>query len=134
MPLQSDTLAKKAGGRDTARKRAILLMLEQHNEHDYSERGAPPYTAGQVADCVGGSRPSVSRTLRGMVAAGLLVAVRHRDDVWNAIAQNFIEKPVTAYYSARTMERDKVLAKTWADGAGERSAQAMDAMVKAFSR
>jgi len=134
VPLQSDTLAKKAGGRDTARKRAILLMLEQHNEHEYSERGAPPYTASQVADCVGGSRPSVARTLRGMVAAGLLVAVRHRDDVWNAIAQNFIEMPVTAYYSARTMERDKVLAKAWADGAGERSAQAMAAMVKAFSR
>jgi hypothetical protein len=69
VPLQSDTLAKKAGGRDTARKRAILLMLEQHNEHDYSERGAP-YTASQVADCIGGSRASVARTLRGMVAAG----------------------------------------------------------------
>jgi hypothetical protein len=52
-----------------------------------------------------------------------LVAVRHRDDVWNAIAQNFIEMPVTAYYSARTMERDKVLAKAWTDGAGERSAR-----------
>lgn len=133
MTLQSDTLTKQAGGRDTARKRAILLMLEQHDEYDYSERGAPPYNATQIAECIGGSRPSVARTLRGMATAGLLVAVKHRDDVWNAIAQNFIEMPVTAYYSARTMERDKVLAKAWADGAEERSSQAMAAMVKAFS-
>lgn len=134
MPLQSDTLTQKAGGRDTARKRDILLMLEQHNEHDYLERGAPPYSATIIAEYVGGSRPSVARTLRGMVAAGLLVAVKHRDDVWNAIAQSHVEMPVTAYYSTRTMERDKVLAKAWADGAEERSSQAMAAIVAAFSR
>jgi len=130
--LQSDTLTKQAGGRDTARKRAILLMLEQHDEHDYIERGAPPYSATQIAEYIGGSRPSVARTLRNMAAAGLLVSVKHRDDVWNAIAQNFIEMPVTAYYSARTVERDKVLAKAWADGAEERSNQAMAAMKRAF--
>ncbi|WP_159876861.1 hypothetical protein [Aquitalea denitrificans] len=133
MTLQSDTLTKQAGGRDTARKRAILLMLEQHDKHDYSERGAPPYSAAKIAGHIGGSRPSVARTLRGMAAAGLLVAVRHRDEVWNAIAQNFIEMPVTAYYSARTMERDKVLAKAWADGAEERSSQAMAGMRAAFT-
>ncbi len=133
MTLQSDTLTKQTGRRDTARKRAILLMLEQHDEHDYLERGAPPYCASTIADRIGGSRPSVARTLRGMAAAGLLVAVRHRDEVWNAIAQSFVEMPVTAYYSARTMERDKAVAKAWADGAEERSSQAMAAMVKAFS-
>jgi hypothetical protein len=105
-PLQSDTLAKKAGGRDTARKRAILLMLEQHNEHDYSERRAALH---RQPGC--GLHRWKSRQRGPPCEAWLLLGYWWQYDtvtMWNAIAQNFIEMPVTAYYSARTMERDKV--------------------------
>lgn len=119
--------------RDTPRKRAILHMLEDHNEFDYREYGPPPYSATLIAGRIGGSVQSVARTLRTMAKAGQLVAVRHREEVWNAIAQSHIDMPVTAYYSARTVARDKALAKAWADGTEARSNQAMAAMVQAFA-
>lgn len=112
------------GTRDTNRKRAILQMLEQHGEWAYLEYGPPPYTATTIASQIGGSAQSVARTLRGMAKVGKVVTVRDRQEVWNAIAQGHIEMPVTAYYSARTMEQDMAAAKVWRDGAGQRSQQA----------
>jgi hypothetical protein len=97
-PLQSDTLAKKAGGRDTARKRAILLMLEQHNEHDYSERGAP-YTASQVADCIGGSRASVARPCEAWLLLGywwydtVTMWERHRAELYRNARHGLLQRP-----------------------------------------
>jgi hypothetical protein len=126
VPCRSDTLASST--RDTARKRAILQMLEEHDESTYSEYGPPPYSASTIAHEIGGSVPSVARTLRGMAKAGALVAVKDRQDVWNAIAATFMEGTVTAYYSARTMEADMVTAKAWRDGAAERSRLALESM------
>ncbi|HDR9101144.1 TPA: hypothetical protein QDB15_006001 [Burkholderia vietnamiensis] len=111
--------------RDTKRKRAILQMLEEHGEREYLEYGPPPYNATTIADEIGGSAQSVARTLRGMAKDGLLVAVRDRQDVWNAIAGGHIEMPVTAYFSARTVERDRAAAQAWRDGAAERSEVAL---------
>ncbi|WP_274771258.1 hypothetical protein [Chromobacterium amazonense] len=119
--------------RDTQRKRAILRMLEQHSQRDYQEIGPPPWNATTIAGQIGGSVQSVARTLRAMAKAGQVVAVQHREEVWNAIAQGFIERRVTAYYSASTMEHDMAAAKLWADGAGERSRRALDEMQAAFS-
>lgn len=118
--------------RDTPRKRAILQMLEEHGEWEYGEYGPPPYNATLIAEQIGGSAQSVARTLRTMAKEGQLVAVRHRDEVWNAIAQNHIETTVTAYYSARTMADDIAAAKAWADGADERAASAFGAIKAAF--
>jgi hypothetical protein len=114
--------------RDTERKRAILLMLEEHGERDYLEYGPPPYNATTIAAQIGGSAQSVARTLRSMATAGVLVAVKDRQEIWNAIAQGHIETTVTAYYSARTMARDKVWAKVWHDTAHERSERALEAL------
>ncbi|MDE1714499.1 hypothetical protein PWG14_18505 (plasmid) [Chromobacterium amazonense] len=107
-------------------------MLEQHDKATYMEIGPPPWSATTIAGQIGGSVQSVARTLRMMAKAGQLVSVPHRDEVWNAIAQGFIERPVTAYYSASTMEHDMAAAKLWRDGAEERSQRAMAAMAEAF--
>lgn len=118
--------------RDTARKRAILKMLEVQTERDRLEYGIPPYTATTIAEEIGGSVQSVARTLRGMAKDGQLIAVRDRQDVWNAIADGHIEMTVTAYYSARTMEHDMAAAKLWADGADERQRLALEGFSQAF--
>jgi hypothetical protein len=120
--------------RDTERKRAILQLLEQHDEADYLEHWPPPYTATAIARRIGGSVQSVARTLRGMAKDGLLVAVRERQDTWNAIAQRSMAMTVTAYFSARTMSRDVELAAAWRNGAAARSRVAGDRMVAAFSQ
>jgi len=120
--------------RDTERKRAIIDMLENHTEADYSEYGPPPYNATTIAAQIGGSVQSVARTLRGMAATGVLVAVKDRQDCWNAIADGFIETTVTAYYSASTMDRDKVWAKVWRDGSEERSDRALEQLKAVFGR
>ncbi|MFP4901361.1 hypothetical protein ACLFKT_19845 [Paraburkholderia sp. BR14261] len=100
-------------------------MLEEHGESEYREYGPPPYTATTIAFRIGGSAQSVARTLRGMAQDGLLVAVRDKQEVWNAIAGSHIETTVTAYFSARTMERDIAAAKAWRAGAAGRSAAAL---------
>ena len=119
--------------RNTERKRAILEMLEQHDESDYLERGTPPYSATAIAGRIGGRTQSVARTLRSMAKDGLLVAVRDRQETWNAIAQTFIDMPVAAYFSARTMERDIEAARAWRDGAAERSGVALNKFTTAFA-
>lgn len=120
------------GMRATKRKRAILEVLEAHGELSYGEYGPPPYTATTITRRVGGSVQSVARTLRGMATSGLLVAVRDRQEVWNAIASSPIASTVTAYYSARTMVRDIAAAKVWKDGANARSRLAEQALMAAF--
>ncbi|MBJ9674504.1 hypothetical protein [Burkholderia gladioli] len=107
-------------------------MLEQHDESVYSEIGAPPWTATTIASQVGGSIQSVARTLRAMALAGDIVAVRDRQSVYNAISRGSIETPVTAYYSASTMERDLALAKAWKAGSSERSTAAFEIMTARF--
>nr|WP_199066375.1 helix-turn-helix transcriptional regulator [Chromobacterium sp. ASV5] len=119
--------------RDTQRKRAILRMLEQHDKSDYLEIGPPPWDATTIAEQIGGSVQSVARTLRAMAKAGVLVSVEHRTEVWNAIAQGFTERRVTAYYSARTMEHDMAAAKLWRDTAEDRSREAVAGMLAAFA-
>lgn len=119
--------------RSTARKRAILLMLEQHDESDYREIGPPPWTATTIAGQVGGSVQSVARTLRAMALAGDIVAVRDRQEVFNAIARSGIMAPVTAYFSAATMARDVARGQAWAAGAADRSRIALDAMTSKFN-
>lgn len=114
--------------RSTGRKRAILELLEQHDEWHYAEYGTPPYSATDIAEVIGGSRSSVARTLRDMAAAGDLVAVRCKQDVWNAIAGGHIEMTVTAYYSAHTMERDKAIADEWLAGSQARQEAALARM------
>jgi hypothetical protein len=99
--------------RDTERKRAIFKMLEEHAQCEYAEYGPPPYSATTIASRIGGSVQSVARTLRGMANDGQLVAVRERQSVWNAIVRGHIDMTVTAYYSARTMERDMMTAQAW---------------------
>jgi hypothetical protein len=116
--------------RDTKRKRAVLQMLEQHGEADYVEHGPPPYSATTIAQRIGGSAQSVARTLRGMARDGLLVAVRDRQGVWNAIANGHIETTVTAYYSAQTMARDIAAANAWQDGSPGRSAKALENILR----
>jgi hypothetical protein len=120
--------------RDTKRKRAILQALEAHSEAEYLEYGAPPYSATTIAAQIGGSVQSVARTLRGMAKDGLIVAVRDKQDVWNAIAGGYIGATVAAYYSARTMERDIAAAKAWRAGAPDRSREALNAMVARLGR
>lgn len=117
------------GMRATKRKRAILEVLEAHSELAYGEYGPPPYTATTIARRVGGSVQSVARTLRGMAKSGLLVAVRDRQEVWNAIARSPLASTVTAYYSARTMERDIAVAQAWHAGAPKRSQEAMESIL-----
>ena len=107
--------------RDTNRKRAIIQLLEEHTETDYREYGTPPYSATTIAGEIDGSVQSVARTLRGMAEDGLLVSVRAKQPVWNSIAHGHIDMTVTAYWSARTMERDIARVKAWKDGAGKRS-------------
>ncbi|HDR9274895.1 TPA: hypothetical protein QDB24_002976 [Burkholderia vietnamiensis] len=119
--------------RDTKRKRAVLRVLEEHGEHEYLEYGPPPYTASTIAGEVGGSVQSVARTLRGMAKAGQVIAVRDRQEVWNAIAHGHIETTVTAYYSARTMERDIAAAQAWRAGAPERSREAMESILASLA-
>jgi len=119
--------------RDTARKRAILQMLQDHGEREYLEYGPPPYNAATIAEQIGGSLPSVARTLRTMAKAGQLVAVKDRQEIWNAIAQTHIDMPVTAYYSASTMDIDMAKATAWKDGADERARHALDGMARAFA-
>ncbi|AYQ89191.1 hypothetical protein EDD84_18730 [Burkholderia gladioli] len=118
--------------RSTARKRAILLMLEQHDESDYREIGAPPWTATTIASHVGGSVQSVARTLRAMAQAGNVVAVRDKQEVYNAIARAGINMPVVAYFSSATMERDLAIAKAWKAGSSERSTAAFEIMTARF--
>lgn len=118
--------------RDTARKRAILEMLERCDEGQRLEFGMPPYSASIISAKIGGSVQSVARTLRGMAKDGQLIAVRDRQEVWNAIADGHIEMTVTAYYSARTMEHDMAAAKLWADGADERQRLALEGFSQAF--
>lgn len=114
--------------RNTKRKRAILAFLE--GEHDFLEYGTAPYSATVIAEVIGdGSVQSVARTLRGMAKVGLLVSVKDRQPVWNAIAQGDIDTGVTAYYSVRTMEHDILAAKMWHDGAADRSARAFQSMM-----
>jgi hypothetical protein len=130
----------------TSRKTAILEFLED-DEHCYQEYGTPPYNATTIANqtepepsengdwrATAQTVQSVARTLRGMTKEGLLVAVRNRQEVWNAIAGNGIDMPVTAYYSARTMERDKQLAQAWQDGAAERSERAFQSFAAAIAQ
>ncbi|MGF6974913.1 DNA-binding transcriptional ArsR family regulator [Paraburkholderia sp. JPY465] len=120
--------------RDTKRKRAILQMLEEHGEWEYLEYGPPPYTATKIAERIGGSVQSVARTLRGMAKDELLIAVRDRQEVWNAIARGHIDMTVTAYFSARTVDRDIAAGKAWEDGFADRSREAGRSILAAFSR
>jgi predicted transcriptional regulator len=108
-------------------------VLEEHGQWEYAEYGPPPYTATTIATHIGGSVQSVARTLRGMTQDGFLVAVRDRQEVWNAIANGHIESTVTAYYSALTIERDIATAKAWHDGATARSAEAEQSILAALS-
>ena len=105
-----------------------MRMLEEHGEPEYLEYGPPPYNATTVANQIGGSVQSVARTLRGMAKDGQVVPVRDRQEVWNAIAHGHIETTVTAYYSARTMQRDMALAEAWRDGGSERSRAAAETL------
>lgn len=119
--------------RDTIRKGAILRLLEEHGEWEYGEHGPPPYSATTIATHIGGSLQSVARTLRGMAKDGLLVAVRDRQDVWNAIVNGYKGSTVTAYYSGRTMEREIATARAWQDGAPARSKEAERSILTALS-
>ncbi|MEX3982788.1 hypothetical protein AB4Y45_27830 [Paraburkholderia sp. EG287A] len=134
----------------TARKVAILRMLEEHDESTYEEIGIPPYTATDIAqyiDWFGGEngRPEIkwveqpdgtrtssdpnrmwrapasvvqsfARTLRGMVAEGLLVSVREKQDTLNGISGRTMEMPRVCYWSVRTFERDMRRAQAWRAG------------------
>lgn len=51
---------------------------------------------------------SFARTLRGMVKEGLLVCVREKQQTLNGISGTYIDMPRVAYYSARTMEQNKL--------------------------
>jgi hypothetical protein len=118
--------------RSTNRKFLILEFLEEDGDRDPIENGLPPYNATTIANVIEGSWSefgpkaspsavqSVARTLRGMVKEGVLVAVREKQPVHNAIADNMIMTPVTCYYSARTMEHDIQRAKVWEAGGAER--------------
>ncbi|WP_186198196.1 hypothetical protein [Burkholderia gladioli] len=121
--------------RDTERKRAIIDMLEEHGEWIYQEILPPPWNAATIASQIGGSTQSVARTLRTMAQAGKVVAVKTRLPVWNAIAGNAVDMPVTAYYSARTMERDIEIARAWhADSKARSDAASQEIARKLVSR
>jgi len=51
---------------------------------------------------------SFARTLRSMAAEGLLVQVREKQQTMNAITGNHIDMPRVAYYSAKTMDDNKL--------------------------
>jgi len=102
---------------------------------NFIEYGPPPYSAADVVLMIGGNVRNTSRALKRMEDYGLVRSeIRQRDQWCEVPKPGHYPRPVRCYWSLATLEEDQARAKAWRDGSAERSAQALDTMIKRFSR
>ena len=119
--------------RTSDNQRRILEALSGLD--DFTEYGPPPYSAADVVLMIGGNVRNTSRTLKRLEKYGIVRSEIKQRDQWCEVPKpGHYPRPVRCYWSLATIEEDQARAKAWRDGSEERSAQALDAMIKRFHR
>lgn len=113
--------------RMTRAKRAALDTLADLGD-DFQEWGTPPYAVSLLAEQLRADLSNVTKTMRALERAGLVVREVARVECWNAIAGGHMPRRCVCYWLAETMEQDKARADAWNAGAAERSEKAWQAM------
>ncbi|MFT4268964.1 MAG: helix-turn-helix domain-containing protein [Xenophilus sp.] len=113
----------------TSKKRAILACLGERDPGEYLERGAPPYSASEVAEHLGLDLSNTAKALAAMERDGLLIREMALRPVWNAIAGTDMERLCACYWVAETMEGDRAAAQAWRSGGAARSEAALSRML-----
>lgn len=111
----------------TKAKREALKMLADLGA-DFLEWGTPPYAVSLLAEQLGADLANLSKTMQGLERMGLVVREVAQASTWNAIAQDHIPRRCVCYWVAATMERDKLHAQAWRDGANDRARGAFERM------
>ena len=113
--------------RMTRAKRAALDALADLGR-DYVERGTPPYAVSVLAEEMGIDLSNLTKTMRALERAGLVVRELAQVECWNAISSNHMPRRCVCYWLAETMAHDKAQADAWNAVAAERSEKAWQAM------
>lgn len=113
--------------RMTANKRAALQCLADLGA-DFVQWGTPPYAVSMLAEEMGADLSNLTKTLKALERAGLVVREMAEVECWNAIAQTFMPRRCACYWLAETMEQDKASAQAWDAGADDRAQQALATM------
>lgn len=113
--------------RMTANKRAALQCLADLGL-DFLEWGTPPYAVSLLAEQMGADLSNLTKTMRALERAGLVVREVAEVTCWNAIAQTHMPRRCVCYWLAETMEQDKARAQAWEAGAEERARLAFAGM------
>ena len=117
----------------TKKKLAILEALSAQGDDDFLERGTPPYAARDVSSAIQDDLSNTVKTLKSLEREGLVAREMATVEVWNAIAQNFVDRKLVCYWNVATMARDQEAAKDWHAGADARSKAALAQLMAAFT-
>lgn len=104
----------------TANKRAALQCLADLGS-DFLDWGTPPYAVSLLAEQMGGDLSNLTKTMRALERAGLVVREMAETPCWNAIAQAHMPRRCACYWLAETKEQDMVRAEAWRAGSVDRS-------------
>lgn len=113
--------------RMTANKRAALQCLADLGSN-FLDWGTPPYAISLLAEQMGADLSNLTKTMRALERAGLVVREMAETTCWNAIAQAHMPRRCVCYWLAETMEQDKVRAEVWRADAADRSEAAFTKM------
>ncbi len=113
--------------RMTRAKRAALDALADLGSN-FVEWGTPPYAVSLLAAEMGADLSNLTKTMRGLERAGLVVREVARVDCRNAISGDHMPRRCVCYWLAETMAHDKAQAEAWRAGSAERAAKALQAM------
>ena len=113
--------------RMTTNKRAALQCLADLGSN-FLEWGTPPYAVSLLAEEMGADLSNLTKTMRALERAGLVVREVAEATCWNAIAQAHMPRRCVCYWLAESMEQDKARAADWEAGADDRAQQAFAGM------
>lgn len=113
--------------RMTRAKRAALDALADLGSN-FVEWGTPPYAVSLLASEMGTDLSNLTKTMRGLERAGLVVREVARVECWNAISESHMPRCCVCYWLAETMDQDKARAQAWKAGSAERAVKALQAM------
>lgn len=105
----------------TAKKCAILQFLNEYDE--WTEHGYPPYAAATIARELGMDLSNLTKTLRNMVAEGLVVCESRMAPAWNERAGRSYDRVTSVYWNAATVAVDRIASDAEAARRQEASAK-----------
>lgn len=118
------------------RRRILEALRPPATEHEWIERGKPPYCASEVARVIGADYRNTSTALKGMAKLALVVPERKWMDVWAQGLKStdgrsgFVKRRVTGYWCAETLDADRAAVAVYDAGHKARTDAILDKLLR----